>query len=79
MSKKFRIPPASGRRSAGLAFSLGKASLPSPFTQRDFKIPGGPVGLKDYNPLGVSPLTSQFEPSGGEPIKQHHSMAGMKT
>lgn len=36
-----------------------------------------PVGFVDRQLIGVSPLKEQFEPSGAQPIRQHHKMAGM--
>lgn len=40
-----------------------------------------PVGearekYRDYNPLGVSPLRKQFEPTPAEAVNQHKRMAG---
>ena len=40
-----------------------------------------PVGearekYRDYNPLSVSPLKQQFEPTPAEPVNAHKRMAG---
>lgn len=31
---------------------------------------------RDYNPIPISPLNEQFEPTDVEPIPQHAKMAG---
>ncbi len=36
----------------------------------------GDCKFVDRNLMGVNPLKEQFEPSGSEPIRQHHKMAG---
>lgn len=31
---------------------------------------------RDYNPMPISPLKQQFEPTPAEPVRQHVKMAG---
>lgn len=35
-----------------------------------------PAGIIERNLLGTNPRTEQFEPTPGDPVRQHHKMAG---
>lgn len=50
----------SGKVSAGMCCPVGEAR----------------EKYRDYNPLGVSPLKKQFEPTPAEAVNQHKRMAG---
>jgi hypothetical protein len=51
---------------------------PKSSPQRKQTKPSGEAREKyrDYNPMPISPLTKQFEPTPAEPVRQHQRMAG---